>query len=139
MIFKSKADLRLSNWEKLFGLEKNQNLHLAEAHVGRGEEGAGRQRLCEAILTRFHPLCVAEIVNVLPHRRGHLEKSRVGELLRCPGSASFRLLWLLFFHSGSNDVVEDVVERKRFVGMAAHCGTALGTVTGTVLGDTHGL
>ena len=119
-----------------FRLGEN-SLHFAEADVGGGEEGAGRQRLREAVLARLHPLGAAGIVDVLPDRSGHFEEVCVGELVRGPGSVSFRLL-LLLSGTGCDDVVEDVVERKRFAGMVARCGTALGTVTGADVGDTHG-
>ena len=122
---------------KDFGLEKN-NLHFAEADVGGGEEGAGRQRPREAVLARLHPLRVAGIVDVLPDRSGHFEEVCVGELVRGPGSVAFRFS-LLLFDTRCDDVVEDVVERERFAGMVvARCGTTLGTVTGAGFGDAHG-
>ena len=75
-------------------------------------------------------------MDVLPHGSGHFEEICVGELVRGPGSVSFRLS-LLLYHTGCYDVVEDVVERKRFAGMVARCGTTLGTVTGAGFGDAH--
>ena len=76
-------------------------------------------------------------MDVLPDRSGHFEEIGVGELLRGPRSVSFGFLLLLFEMRG-DDMVEDVVERKRFAGMAARCGTTLGTMTGAGLGDSHG-
>ena len=105
-------------------MERN-NLHFAEADVGGGEEGAGRQRLREAVLARLHPFRAAGIVDVLPDLSGHFEKVCVGELVRGPGSVAFR--FSLLFNTGCDDVVEDVVERERFAGMVlvARCGTTL--------------
>lgn len=118
---------------------RRNNLHFADADVGGGEEGAGRQRLREAVLARLHPLVAAEVLDVLPDLSGHFEKVCVGELVRGPGSVAFRLS-LLFLNTGCDDVVEDVVERERFAGMVlvARCGTTLGTVTGADFGDAHG-
>ena len=121
---------------KGLGLARN-HLHFAEADVGCGDEGASRQCLRKAVLARLHPLRAAGIVDVLPDRSGHFEEVCVGELLRGPGSVSFRLL-LLLLESRCDDVVEDVVERKRFAGMVARCGTTLGAVTGAGFGDSHG-
>ena len=126
--FDSKAKF-VSGSVARFRLGEN-NLHFAEADVGGGE-GAGGQRLREAVLARLHPLRAARILDVLPDRSGHFEKVCVGELVRGPGSVSFRwlLLLLLFSDTGSDDVVEDVVERKRFAGMVVCCGNVR---------DTHG-